>query len=84
MPGMVDVPHEVYLGHGATLIGPPTDLEEAARIDWVPLDRILDMAKSSAILGSGSLVGLLYLLARRQQEGSGGEGQGLDPPPLAH
>lgn len=65
MPGMVDTPHEVYLVHGAEKIGEPTDVEEAARIEWVPLVRVLDMVAAGEILGSGSLVGLLYLLARR-------------------
>lgn len=30
MPGMVDTPHEVYLGTSATKVGEPTDAEEAA------------------------------------------------------
>jgi 8-oxo-dGTP pyrophosphatase MutT (NUDIX family) len=65
MPGMVDTPHEVYVAHGAEKIGEPTDLEEAARIEWVPLDRVTELARKGEILGSGSLVGLLYVLARR-------------------
>jgi 8-oxo-dGTP pyrophosphatase MutT (NUDIX family) len=73
MPGMVDTPHEVYLGRGAELVGDPTDTEEAARIEWVPLGQILDMVKSGSILGSGSLVGLLYVLARRGGPRSGSE-----------
>lgn len=40
MPGMVDTPHEVFVFHGAELIGEPTDAEEAALIEWVPLTRI--------------------------------------------
>ena len=33
MPGMVDTPHEVYIGHGAERVGDPTDTEEAARVE---------------------------------------------------
>jgi hypothetical protein len=33
---MVDMPHEIYAGRGAELVGEPTDLEEAARSEWVP------------------------------------------------
>jgi 8-oxo-dGTP pyrophosphatase MutT (NUDIX family) len=65
MPGMVDTPHELFVAHGAKKIGDPTDLEEAARIDWIPLDQVVELVRKGEILGSGSLVGLLYLLARR-------------------
>lgn len=82
MPGMVDTPHEVYLGTGATKVGEPTDAEEAAVIEWVPLDRVLALVAGNELLGSGSLVGLLYLLAQRGKA-SGGEGEGVDPAPLA-
>lgn len=73
MPGMVDTPHEVYLARAAEKVGEPTDAEEAARIEWVPLSRVLDLAAKGEILGSGSLVGLLYLLARRDAGSSGSE-----------
>lgn len=82
MPGMVDTPHEVYLGHGAEHVGDPTDAEEAARIEWVPLDQVLDLVKDGSLLGSGSLVGLLYVLASGIERRSGGHGQGVDPPAL--
>lgn len=65
MPGMVDTPHEIFFGRGAEPVAEPSDNEEAARIDWVPTAKVLEMVKSGEILGSGSLVGLLYLLARR-------------------
>jgi len=65
MPGMVDTPHEVYVAHGATKVGEPTDAEEAARIEWVPLGQVLELVQKGEVLGSGSIVGLLYLLARR-------------------
>jgi 8-oxo-dGTP pyrophosphatase MutT (NUDIX family) len=73
MPGMVDTPHEIYVGQNAERIGDPTDAEEVAKIEWVSLDRILTLVARGEILGSGSLVGLLYLLARRAEAGSGRE-----------
>lgn len=63
MPGMVDTPHEVYLIHGATQVGDPTDREEAGRLDWIPLADIAKLIAAGQILGSGSLVGLLSVLA---------------------
>lgn len=67
MVGMVDTPHEVYLGRGAELVGEPTDREEAARIGWVPMSAVFELVSKGEVLGSGSLVGLLYLLAERGQ-----------------
>ncbi|MBX6723222.1 MAG: NUDIX hydrolase [Dactylosporangium sp.] len=63
MPGMVDTPHTVYVGRGAVQVGEPTDLEEAGRVDWVPLAAVPNLVAKGQILGSGSLVGLLYLLS---------------------
>lgn len=40
MIGMVDSPHEVFVGEGATLVGEPEEGEEAGRIAWVPLSEI--------------------------------------------
>lgn len=65
MIGMVDSPHELYIGHGASLAGKPTDQEEAGRIEWIPLASILGMISRNEIIGSGSLVGLLHVLATR-------------------
>jgi 8-oxo-dGTP pyrophosphatase MutT (NUDIX family) len=65
MIGMVDTPHEVYVGHGATKVGEPTDLEEAGRVGWIPMSAIFGMIAKKEVLGSGSLVGLLYQLASR-------------------
>jgi 8-oxo-dGTP pyrophosphatase MutT (NUDIX family) len=65
MPGMVDTPHEVYLFRGAEHIGDPTDAEEAGRVGWLPLTEVLTLVRRGEMAGSGSLVGLLYLLASR-------------------
>jgi 8-oxo-dGTP pyrophosphatase MutT (NUDIX family) len=71
MIGMVDTPHEVYVGYGATHIGEPTDPEEAGRVAWIPMSATLGLINKGEVLGSGSLVGLLHLLASR----AGGPGQ---------
>ena len=69
MPGMVDTPHEVYLSRGAEYVGEPTDHEEAARVEWLSLDRIRELMAQGEMAGSGSLVGLLYLLALGESGG---------------
>lgn len=65
MVGMVDTPHELFVAHGATKVGEPTDLEEASRVEWVPLTDVPALIKKGLVAGSGSLVGLLHVLATR-------------------
>lgn len=65
MSGMVDTPHALFVGRGAVRIGEPSDAEEAAVIDWVPMSSVLELVRKGEVLGAGSLVSLLYLLARR-------------------
>lgn len=73
MPGMVDTPHDIYLAYSAKKAGEPSDPEEAARIEWVPLSRVLELVTRGEIIGSGSLIGLLYYLARQRGSPSGSE-----------
>jgi len=63
MPGLVDTPHEVFIARGATLIGEPTTTDEVGVVDWIPLADVQDLAASGRLLGSGTLVGLLHVLA---------------------
>lgn len=67
MPGMVDTPHALFVADGAERVGEPTDHEEAAVIDWVAMTDVVELAQRGEILGSGSLVALLFLLARRER-----------------
>lgn len=63
MPGMVDTPHLLFVGNGAQHIGDPTDAEEAGIVEWLPMSTVADLVDERKILGSGSLVALLYILA---------------------
>jgi 8-oxo-dGTP pyrophosphatase MutT (NUDIX family) len=63
MVGMVDSPHEIYVGRGATRVSEPHDTEEAGIVEWIPLAGILDLIKQDKLLGSGTLVALLHILA---------------------
>ncbi|HEX7662359.1 MAG TPA: NUDIX hydrolase [Pseudonocardiaceae bacterium] len=65
LPGMVTAPVEVFLWRGAEKVGEPTDAEEAGRIEWVPLSRVVELAQRRELLGAGTLVALLYFLASR-------------------
>lgn len=65
MPGMVDTPHAIFVGKGAEHVGDPSDAEEAAVVDWIPLASVLELIRKGQVLGAGSLVGLLHVLANR-------------------
>lgn len=66
MVGMVESPHEVYLARGATQVGQPTDAEEAGRVEWIPLADIPALMAEGKLMGSGTLVALLHILAQRK------------------
>jgi 8-oxo-dGTP pyrophosphatase MutT (NUDIX family)/DNA-binding transcriptional regulator YhcF (GntR family) len=65
MVGMVDSPHEIFVGKGAKLVGEPTDLEEAGYIAWVPLSDVPGLMARGELMGSGTLVALLHVLSSR-------------------
>lgn len=65
LPGMVDAPIDVFLYRGAEKVGEPTDVEEAARIEWKPIDDLLLLAQRGELLGSGTIVPILLYLASR-------------------
>ena len=60
---MVDSPHEVFVGRGATRVGEPTDVEEAGEVAWIPLADVRTMIDRGELAGSGTLVALLHVLA---------------------
>ncbi|MEV5376341.1 NUDIX domain-containing protein [Streptomyces nondiastaticus] len=68
--GMVDSPHEISVGQGAKHIGDPADVEEAGHVAWVPLADIPRLMARDELMGSGTLVAVLPLLARRQKGAS--------------
>jgi len=69
MAGMVDSPHEVYLAEGAEYVGAPADAEEAGWVEWIPLSELPKLIRLQSVGGSGSLVGLLYVLGLGRSAG---------------
>ncbi|MET9806586.1 NUDIX domain-containing protein [Streptomyces halstedii] len=65
MIGMVDSPHEIFVARGAEKVGEPTDAEEAGEVAWIPLDDIPRLMSEDKLMGSGTLVALLHILASR-------------------
>jgi 8-oxo-dGTP pyrophosphatase MutT (NUDIX family) len=65
LPGNATAHMSVYLWRQAERVGEPTDTEEVGRVEWVPLDRVPELARRGELLGSGALVPLLYYVATR-------------------
>lgn len=61
--GTTDAENLLFVSYGADYIGEPEDINEAERIDWVPLDSIRERIDTGQIIGAASLVGLLHVLA---------------------
>ena len=67
MIGMVSSPHHLYLAEGASKEGHPTEHDEG-QFEWVSLGRVPELITSGKIVNSGTLVGLLQLLALRDAQ----------------
>lgn len=66
MVGTADAENLVYLSQGADHMSDVVDVNEAARVDWIPLDTVLDRIASGEIVGSASVIGLQAVLLARQ------------------
>jgi 8-oxo-dGDP phosphatase len=63
MVGMVDSEHFIFVGRDPERFTGPVEVNEADRIEWVPLASVPELISSGQIWNSGVLVGLLGLLA---------------------
>jgi 8-oxo-dGTP pyrophosphatase MutT (NUDIX family) len=66
MPGMVDSEHFVFVGTAPERVGDPTDLSEAARVEWVPLASVPQMIDTGEIWSAGTLVALSRVLLKHR------------------
>lgn len=60
--GITDSEHFVFRANAVEYVGPPTELNESDRVEWIPLSKLRGMIDRREIVSSGSLVGVLYLL----------------------
>jgi 8-oxo-dGDP phosphatase len=63
LAGTADFENLVFLGDGAEDTGKPVDINEAAPIEWIALDSIPDRIARREIIGAGTQIGLLHVLA---------------------
>jgi 8-oxo-dGTP pyrophosphatase MutT (NUDIX family) len=61
--GSVDSRHHLFRADGAEHIGPPTDITEAERIEWVPLGQVRALIDKGEIVSGATLIGLLHVLS---------------------
>jgi 8-oxo-dGTP pyrophosphatase MutT (NUDIX family) len=62
--GNADYPQDLYLAHGADHVGQP-DVDEAAEVQWVPLDDALAMITRGDIAGAVTIIGVQHALLRQ-------------------
>lgn len=62
MVGMVDSEHFVFLGRDPEKAGPPTDLSEADRIEWVPLADVRRLIREGTVWNAGTAIALMGVL----------------------
>jgi 8-oxo-dGTP pyrophosphatase MutT (NUDIX family) len=63
LEGLCDQTFHLFAADGAVRLGPPSDTDEAERIEWVPLDDVLSLIQSGKMPNGLSLTAVLYALA---------------------
>jgi 8-oxo-dGTP pyrophosphatase MutT (NUDIX family) len=61
MIGTADSTHELYLAHGADLVGTP-DTNETETVQWVPLTQVPDLIETGQIVGAATIIGAQHAL----------------------
>ncbi|MFI1829000.1 NUDIX hydrolase [Streptomyces sp. NPDC020412] len=69
--GITDSEHHFFRADGATYAGPPVELNEADRIEWVPLAEVRGMIDRREVVSGASLNALLYVLLDEATAGPG-------------
>ena len=60
--GLSDQTHVLFAAHGATEVGPPEDVAEATRIEWLPVERVRELVREGRVTNGLSLGALLWWL----------------------
>lgn len=62
MSGVADKVFNLFYGRGAEHVGEPADVNEAARVAWVPVPELRELVRSGEIHESMTMVAVLYAL----------------------
>lgn len=60
--GTIDQQNLVFLARGADPTGQPPDINETAKVGWIPLSEAQDRIVKGEIVGAGSVTGVLAVL----------------------
>lgn len=60
--GSIDQPQAVYLARNADLVSKTPDINEAERVDWIPLDTAAQMIERGEIVGAATVVAIYRAL----------------------
>lgn len=68
MPGTVDSEHWAFVGTEPRSVGEPADINEADRVEWLPLGSVPGLIASGDIWSGGTLVALSMVLTWRPSD----------------
>jgi 8-oxo-dGTP pyrophosphatase MutT (NUDIX family) len=71
--GSADAPQDLYVAHGADLVGEP-EINEAEAVRWVPVGEAQDMIRRGEILGAATVIGVMHAAAERAGSSRPGTG----------
>ena len=63
--GTADAENLLFLAREADYTGTPVDVNEAERVDWIPLDKARELIARGEIAGAGTVIAVLELIARQ-------------------
>lgn len=68
LSGTADFENVLFLARGCERTGKAPDINEAARVEWVPLGSIPERIARGEILGAAAQIGLLQVLLRNSRQ----------------
>ncbi|MGW4502602.1 NUDIX hydrolase [Micromonospora sp. NPDC004336] len=60
-----DAENLLFLARDAVHVGAPVDVNEAERVAWIPLEETRDLVSRGEIVGAGTVMAVLELVARK-------------------
>lgn len=63
--GTADAENLLFLARRAEYIGAPVDVNEAEQVAWIPLDEAYELLSRGEIVGAGTVIAVLELVARK-------------------
>ncbi|MDW3845822.1 NUDIX hydrolase [Micromonospora sp. BRA006-A] len=63
--GTADTENLLFLARQAEHIGTPVDVNEAEQVAWIPLDEAYGLVSRGEIVGAGTVIAVLELVARK-------------------